>query len=105
MAYSAQTMKNQIREIIVDHAGLEFDGMKLDDHTDLYNVGMKSFASVQLMLALEDVFDVEFPDGMLKRATFRSPAAIENAIQSLKKSGEPWSARATGLGEANAPHA
>ncbi len=93
MAYSTQTLKNQIREIIVDHAGIEFSGLKLDDETDLYKVGMKSFASVQLMLALEDVFDIEFPDAMLKRTTFRSPAAIENAVHALRTSSEAWGAR------------
>jgi acyl carrier protein len=105
MAYSTQTLKNQIRDIIFDHAGLEFGGLKLDDDTDLYKVGMKSFASVQLMLALEDEFDIEFPDAMLKRTTFRSPAAIETAVQSLSKPSEPWSARSPVIGGANAPHA
>ncbi len=98
-------MKNQIREIIVDHAGIELNNVKLEEDTDLYKIGMKSFASVQLMLALEDVFDVEFPDGMLKRTTFRSPAAIEKAIQSLKTTSEPWSARSAGAAEGNYSHA
>ncbi len=105
MAYSTQLMKTQIREIIFDHAGLELCGLRLDDDTDLYKVGMKSFASVQLMLALEDVFDIEFPDEMLKRTTFRSPDAIENAVQTLRNSSESWSARASVSSESSSPHA
>jgi acyl carrier protein len=35
------------------------------------------------MLALEDAFDVEFPERMLKRRTFESIAAITAAISEL----------------------
>ena len=37
---------------------------------------MTSHASVNVMLALEDAFDVEFPDEMLKRSVFESVASI-----------------------------
>jgi acyl carrier protein len=99
------TMKSQIREIIFDHAGIDLSHLKLEEDTDLYKAGMKSFASVQLMLALEDVFDVEFTDAMLKRTTFRSPAAIEKAIQTLKDSSESWSVRATGVADGMSSYA
>jgi acyl carrier protein len=36
------------------------------------------------MLALEDAFDVEFPDSMLKRSVFESVAAIEAAVTELQ---------------------
>ena len=42
--------------------------------------GMTSHASVNVMLALEDEFDVEFPDEMLKRSVFESIAAIAAAL-------------------------
>jgi acyl carrier protein len=35
------------------------------------------------MLALENTFDIEFPDVLLKRDTFKSVAAIQAAIESL----------------------
>ena len=35
------------------------------------------------MLALEDAFDVEFPDSLLRRDTFRSVDAIRGALESL----------------------
>ena len=37
---------------------------------------MTSHASVNVMLALEDAFDIEFPESMLKKSTFESIAAI-----------------------------
>ena len=43
----------------------------LAEDADLYEAGMTSHASVNVMLALEDAFDVEFPDRMLKRERLR----------------------------------
>lgn len=60
------------------------DVSRLADTDDLYEVGgLTSFASVQLMLALEETFDVEFPEAMLKRRTFASIAAIRDAVDEL----------------------
>ena len=53
------------------------------DDADLYAAGMTSHASVNVMLALEDAFDLEFPDRMLKRSVFESINAIHDAIQEL----------------------
>jgi acyl carrier protein len=35
------------------------------------------------MLALEDEFEIEFPETMLRRSTFESVAAIRNALGDL----------------------
>ena len=35
------------------------------------------------MLALEDAFDIEFPDSLLRKGTFESVEAIRTAIASL----------------------
>jgi len=45
---------------------------------------MTSQASVNLMLALEDAFDIEFPDRMLKRSVFESIASIREALTELR---------------------
>lgn len=77
-------MTDQIREVIRDHVRLPVDVDTLDDTADLYQAGMTSHASVGLMLALEDAFDVEFPDAMLTRGVFQSVASIAAALQQLK---------------------
>jgi acyl carrier protein len=55
----------------------------LDDDADLYQAGMTSHASVSVMLALEDAFDIEFPESMLRKGTFESVSAISAALTSL----------------------
>ncbi|MDQ6822653.1 MAG: acyl carrier protein [Actinomycetota bacterium] len=77
-------MTDKIRQAIKDHARLSIDIETLADDDDLYNAGMTSHASVNLMLALEDAFDIEFPDRMLKRSVFESIAAIRTALDELQ---------------------
>jgi acyl carrier protein len=36
------------------------------------------------MLALEDSFDIEFPDAMLKRSVFETISSIESAIREIR---------------------
>jgi acyl carrier protein len=74
-----------IRRVLRDHARLPVDVSSLDDQADLFRAGMSSHASVNVMLALEDAFDIEFPDSMLKRSVFESVAGIDAAIQELQK--------------------
>jgi acyl carrier protein len=79
-------MTEDIRSIIRDHARLPVDVEGLAAEADLYQAGMTSHASVNVMLALEDRFDLEFPDHMLKRTVFESIAAIEAALRELQVS-------------------
>jgi acyl carrier protein len=78
-------MNDEIRSILKEHARLSVDVASLADDGDLYQAGMTSHASVNVMLALEGNFDVEFPDRMLKRSVFESIAAIRAAIEELTK--------------------
>ena len=75
---------NEIREIIGLHGRVSVDPATLTPENDLYAAGLTSHASVSLMLALEDAFDIEFPEPLLKRSTFGSIAAIEEAITDLQ---------------------
>jgi len=77
-------MKDQIRQILTDHARLSTDASALADGADLYQAGMTSHASVNVMLALEDAFDIEFPDEMLTREVFESVASMARAIEQLR---------------------
>lgn len=69
--------------MIAQHGRLAVDVAALSDIDDLYRAGLTSHASVNLMLALEDAFDIEFPDRLLRRETFESVAAIRGAIDEL----------------------
>ena len=72
-----------IREILKQHGRLSVDVSSLDEESDLYSAGLTSLATVGIMLALEDRFDIEFPESMLSRKTFKSLSSIAEAVTNL----------------------
>ena len=77
-------LRLDIRRVLRDHARLPVDVDQVQDDADLFQAGMSSHASVNVMLALEDTFDVEFPDRMLKRSVFESVSGIASAIGEIR---------------------
>jgi acyl carrier protein len=59
------------------------DVESLPEEADLFEAGLTSHASVNVMLALEEAFDVEFPDSLLRRSSFESIASIRAALAQL----------------------
>jgi acyl carrier protein len=78
-------LTSKIRGILKQHGRLSKDIDSLADDADLYQAGMTSHASVNVMLALEGDFELEFPDHMLKRGVFESVAAMRAAIEELSR--------------------
>lgn len=76
-------MNETIRTLLAKLGGLPVAVDTLADDSDLYAAGLSSFASVQLMLGLEEAFDMEFPDHLLNRKSFASIAAIEATVASI----------------------
>lgn len=79
----------EIRTILAEHARLPVSVDELTDESDLYQAGLTSLSTVNLMLALEEHFDVEFLDRMLGRKTFGSIRALAEAIAELRGSPPP----------------
>ena len=77
------SVNEQIRAILGAHAKLATDIASIGDGDDLYAAGMTSHASVTVMLACEDEWDIEFPQHMLKKSTFASVGAIAAALDEL----------------------
>jgi N-acetylglucosaminyldiphosphoundecaprenol N-acetyl-beta-D-mannosaminyltransferase len=77
-------VKDQIRAILDEVGGLACPAVDVGDRDDLFVKGLSSFATVGVMLAIEEEFDVSFPDSLLVRATFTSVDALAAAIASLK---------------------
>jgi len=76
-------MIDDIRTVLRQHARLAVDADALAPESDLYAAGLTSHATVNLMVALEDHFGVEFPERLLRRRSFESIAAISAALSEL----------------------
>ena len=79
-------MDEKIRSILAEHGRFPIDVATIGDDEDLFAAGMTSHASVNVMLALEEEFDMEFPESMLNKGTFESVTAIRTALAGLTAS-------------------
>lgn len=69
---------------MLQHARLACDPERITVDANLYELGLTSLTTVNLMLALEEHFDVEFPQQMLSRKTFESIRAMADVIEELR---------------------
>jgi acyl carrier protein len=77
-------MNNALREIFAKQGRMAQALEGLGDDADLFAAGLDSLAIVNVMLAVEDHFDVEIPDEYLNRATFSSIAALATVLHKLQ---------------------
>ncbi len=76
-------MEEVIRRVLAEHGRLAVDASTIKTGQDLYKSGLTSLASVNVMLALEDALDIEFPDRLLKKTTFESIDALARALHEI----------------------
>lgn len=77
-------MKATIRNILGEVARLDVPLATLADNDDLYAAGLSSLATVHVMLALENAFEIEIPDQMLTRQLFRSVDSLAAAVETIR---------------------
>ncbi len=77
-----------VREVVKQYAGISADAYAIAADADLYASGMTSFASVEVMLGLEEKFAIEFPQDLVKRGTFLSVAAMADAVADIRSRSE-----------------
>ncbi len=82
-ALARQRIEEAVRSVLVDRGQMPADVQSLSTTQSLYDAGLTSHATVKVMLALEDRFDVEFPDELLQRSVFDQIANIVEAVDKL----------------------
>lgn len=78
-----QGAEDRVRGVLDTALAGKVDLSGLGASDSLFDAGMTSHQTVQVMLALEDEFDVEFPDDRLNKATFSSIGSIVEALKDL----------------------
>jgi acyl carrier protein len=78
----APEVARTVRAVIEAHGRLP-GRTSVGDDEDLFRAGMTSHATVNVMLALEEAFDIEFSDELLTKSTFRSVSSIQDAVLGL----------------------
>ncbi|MEV5441047.1 acyl carrier protein [Streptomyces sp. NPDC052644] len=80
---AATAPAERVRKVLFGVLGDSVDASRVGPETDLWEAGMDSLLSVSLLVALEEEFDVEFPDELLTRETFASVQRITAAVGTL----------------------
>lgn len=74
---------HDIRDVLNQVEALSGRVEAIGDDDDLYDGGLDSFGSVQLMLALEERFGIEFPDHLLTRRSFSTIRMVRDTVAAL----------------------
>ncbi|EST38928.1 hypothetical protein N566_04800 [Streptomycetaceae bacterium MP113-05] len=74
-------MHEQIRQVLSELPQLRDVAPDIPGDADLWEAGLDSLASVQLLLLLEERFEIELPDEALTLDTFRSVRSLAEAVQ------------------------
>ena len=76
-------IEEQIRQVLTESGRLAIPTGSLDSEADLFTVGLDSLAIVNVLMSLEERFDIELPDELLSRRSFSNIATIEEIITKL----------------------
>ena len=76
------TITDAIREVLKSSARLAVDSATFGDDDNLYQRGLTSHAVVNVLMGIEDKFDIEFPNDLLRRDTFESVNSLRAALAS-----------------------
>jgi acyl carrier protein len=78
-------MDMQLETILRRYLVLIPAGQRVPLETELRALGLDSMSALTLILELEQIFGVSFPDSLLNATTFRSAKSLESVIQMLRK--------------------
>lgn len=76
-------MHRDIRDILARNGRLAVPVESLSDEADLFAAGLDSLAIVNVLLSMEECFDIELPDELLSRRSFTSIGTIARIIADL----------------------
>ena len=77
-------MDVQLETIVRTYLVLVPEGQDVPRETELSALGLDSMSALTLLIELEEIFDISFPDSLLNATTFRSTMNLENVIQMLR---------------------
>lgn len=76
-------MQDQVRQILAHNGRLAVAVDSLAEDADLFAAGLDSLAIVNVLMSIEEHFDIELPDELLSRRTFASIGAITRVVSDL----------------------
>jgi acyl carrier protein len=72
--------EDKFEDVLRRHLRFLQTGQKLEPAASLDTLGLDSMASVELLLDIEESFDIELPDEALTAETFATPQKLYEAV-------------------------
>ena len=72
-----------IRNIVIEEAQLPIEAQQISDTMNLDEAGLTSLARMNVILALEDRYQITFPDEMMTRKNFSSITAMSKTVNAV----------------------
>jgi acyl carrier protein len=92
--WNMKAMLETIQRLIDEKGSLSIAARNLPRDGDLHRAGLTPFSAIQVMLALEKEFNIEFPKWMLNRQSMSSIDAIVSRLCELQEQQRKMPARA-----------
>lgn len=80
-----ETVRNVLRGV----GDLASSAETIGNDADLFDAGLSSYGTVEVMIGLENALSVEFPETLLTRDTFSSINAIVRVLEGLRAGTAP----------------
>ena len=77
-------MDTQLKELLVERLFLDLDPSDIETETELSEYGVDSFLLLELIVAIEEMFDVRFQQTDITSETLKSIASLRQLIESKK---------------------
>lgn len=78
-------VQNQdVRAILANSGRLAVPVNTLDEDADLFAAGLDSLAIVNVLMSIEETYDIEFPEHLLSRKSFSSIRNLSRAVAELR---------------------
>ncbi len=74
-------MQQQLKELLIERLFLDLEPDEIEADTPLAEYGIDSFLLLELIVAIEEIFDVRFDQSDINADTLRSINSLQELIQ------------------------
>ncbi len=79
------SIEHRIKQVIIRTLSLEVDAEEIDDEDELFGggLGINSMATIEIIVGLEEEFDIEVPDEELRVELFDSVQTMADYVRAV----------------------
>lgn len=78
----AESIEQSLKELIVERLFLDIEPDDIEDDTELAEYGVDSFLLLELIVAMEEMFEVKFEQTDITTETLKSVSTLADLIRS-----------------------